>query len=134
MINSGKKEAPALVRRLSRRSDVRLTVTVGRDVSLRREIEVEAKSPAHPVDILGWTTKMPELLTSHHVIITKAGGATVPEAIARSNSGNYQPGCSRTRGRKCQANSENDCGRLAPDPDSIVGSSGRCVLPMATPS
>ncbi len=82
MINSGKKEAPALVRRLSRRSDVRLTVTVGRDVSLRREIEVEAKSPAHPVDILGWTTKMPELLTSHHVIITKAGGATVQEAIA----------------------------------------------------
>jgi predicted metal-dependent phosphoesterase TrpH len=120
MINSGKKEAPALVRRLSRRSDVRLTVTVGRDVSLRREIEVEAKSPAHPVDILGWTTKMPELLTSHHVIITKAGGATVQEAIAARTPviiSQVVPGQEEGNARLIV---ENDCGRLAPDPDSIV--------------
>jgi processive 1,2-diacylglycerol beta-glucosyltransferase len=120
MINSGKKEAPALVRRLSRRSDVRLTVTVGRDVSLRREIEAEAKSPTHPVDILGWTTKMPELLTSHHVIITKAGGATVQEAIAARTPviiSQVVPGQEEGNARLIV---ENDCGRLAPDPDSIV--------------
>src|SRR5260370_9408254 len=120
MINSGKKEAPALVRRLSRRSDVRLTVTVGRDVSLRREIEAEAKSPAHPVDILGWTTKMPELLTSHHVIITKAGGATVQEAIAARTPvliSQVVPGQEEGNARLIV---ENDCGRLGADPDSIV--------------
>jgi UDP-N-acetylglucosamine:LPS N-acetylglucosamine transferase/predicted metal-dependent phosphoesterase TrpH len=120
MINSGKKEAPALVRRLSRRSDIRLTVTVGRDVSLRREIEAEVKSPAHPVDILGWTTKMPELLTSHHVIITKAGGATVQEAIAARTPviiSQVVPGQEEGNARLIV---ENDCGRLAPDPDSIV--------------
>jgi processive 1,2-diacylglycerol beta-glucosyltransferase len=120
MINSGKKEAPALVRRLSRRSDIRLTITVGRDVSLRREIEAEVKSPAHPVDILGWTTKMPELLTSHHVIITKAGGATVQEAIAARTPviiSQVVPGQEEGNARLIV---ENDCGRLAPDPDSIV--------------
>jgi UDP-N-acetylglucosamine:LPS N-acetylglucosamine transferase len=120
MINSGKKEAPALVRRLSRRPDIRLTVTVGRDVSLRREIEAEVKSPAHPVDILGWTTKMPELLTSHHVIITKAGGATVQEAIAARTPviiSQVVPGQEEGNARLIV---ENDCGRLAPDPDSIV--------------
>jgi len=120
MINSGKKEAPALVRRLSRRSDIRLTVTVGRDVSLRREIEAEVKSPAHPVDILGWTTKMPELLTSHHVIITKAGGATVQESIAARTPviiSQVVPGQEEGNARLIV---ENDCGRLAPDPDSIV--------------
>ena len=32
--------------------------------------------------LIGWTDKMPELMTSHHVFIGKAGGATVQEAIA----------------------------------------------------
>jgi processive 1,2-diacylglycerol beta-glucosyltransferase len=32
--------------------------------------------------LTGWTDKMPELMTSHHVFIGKAGGATVQEAIA----------------------------------------------------
>jgi processive 1,2-diacylglycerol beta-glucosyltransferase len=120
MINSGKKEAPALVRRLARRSDIRLTITVGRDITLRRAIEAEVKSPAHPVDILGWTTKMPELLTSHHVIITKAGGATVQEAIAARTPviiSQVVPGQEEGNARLIV---ENDCGRLAPDPDSIV--------------
>jgi processive 1,2-diacylglycerol beta-glucosyltransferase len=82
LINSGKKEAPSLVRRLSKRDDIRLTVTVGRDTALRRAIEAEVRVPGHRVEILGWTTKMPELLTSHHLVITKAGGATIQEAIA----------------------------------------------------
>ena len=82
LINSGKKEAPALVRRLCKRADIQLTVTVGRDRTLRKEIESEIKAPAHPVEILGWSNRMPELLMSHHLVITKAGGATIQEAIA----------------------------------------------------
>ena len=31
---------------------------------------------------LGWTNQMPELMMSHHLVISKAGGATVQEAIA----------------------------------------------------
>jgi processive 1,2-diacylglycerol beta-glucosyltransferase len=72
------------------------------------------------VDILGWTTKMPELLTSHHVIITKAGGATVQEAIAARTPviiSQVVPGQEEGNARLIV---ENDCGRLAPDPDSIV--------------
>jgi processive 1,2-diacylglycerol beta-glucosyltransferase len=34
------------------------------------------------VRILGWTRKVPQLLTSHHLVVGKAGGATVHEAIA----------------------------------------------------
>src|ERR1700751_3103700 len=77
LINSGKKEAPALVRRLCKRPDVQLTITVGRDRTLRKEIESEIKTPVHPVEILGWSNRMPELLMAHHLVITKAGGATV---------------------------------------------------------
>jgi processive 1,2-diacylglycerol beta-glucosyltransferase len=120
MINSGKKEAPDLVRRLAHRPDIRLTVTVGRDNNLRRAIEPEVKSPNHPVEILGWTTKMPELLTSHHLIITKAGGATIQEAIAARTPviiSQVVPGQEEGNARLIV---ENDCGRLAPDPDAIV--------------
>src|ERR1700730_8616871 len=120
MINSGKKEAPALVRRLSRRSDIRLTVTVGRDRTLRKAIESEIKTPAHAVEILGWSNRMPELLMAHHLVITKAGGATVQEAIAARTPviiSQVVPGQEEGNARLIV---ENDCGRLAPDPDSIV--------------
>src|SRR5260370_38177173 len=82
LINSGKKEAPALVRRLCKRADIQLTVTVGRDATLRREIESEVNALTDPVEILGWTNRMPGLLASHHLVITKAGGDGVEEAIA----------------------------------------------------
>jgi processive 1,2-diacylglycerol beta-glucosyltransferase len=120
LINSGKKEAPSLVRRLSKRDDIRLTVTVGRDTALRRAIEAEVRVPGHRVEILGWTTKMPELLTSHHMVITKAGGATIQEAIAARTPvliSQVVPGQEEGNARLIV---ENDCGQLAPDPDSIV--------------
>jgi processive 1,2-diacylglycerol beta-glucosyltransferase len=34
------------------------------------------------VRLLGWTRKVPQLLNSHHLVVGKAGGATVHEAIA----------------------------------------------------
>jgi processive 1,2-diacylglycerol beta-glucosyltransferase len=120
MINSGKKEAPRLVERLSKRDDIALTVTVGRDAALRREIEGLMIHPAHPVQILGWTTKMPELLTSHHLIITKAGGATIQEAIAARTPviiSQVVPGQEEGNARLIV---ENECGMLAPGSDAIV--------------
>ena len=120
LINSGKKEAPALVRRLCERTDIQLTITVGRDRALRREIENEVKVPAHPVDILGWSNRMPELLLSHHLVITKAGGATVQEAIAARTPviiSQVVPGQEEGNARLIV---ENDCGCLAPDPDAIL--------------
>ena len=34
------------------------------------------------VRLIGWTRKVPQLLNSHHLVVGKAGGATVHEAIA----------------------------------------------------
>jgi processive 1,2-diacylglycerol beta-glucosyltransferase len=119
-ISSGRKEAPALTRKLAKRPDIALTVTVGRDASLRREIEGEIKSAANPVKILGWTNEMPELLTSHHLMISKAGGATIQEAIAARTPviiSQVVPGQEEGNARLIV---ENDCGRLAPDKNSIL--------------
>jgi UDP-N-acetylglucosamine:LPS N-acetylglucosamine transferase len=125
MINSGKKEAPALVRRLSRRPDIQLTVSVGRDTALRKEVENEIEGPTHPVEILGWTTKIPELLINHHLVITKAGGAMIQEAIAAKTPvviSQVVPGQEEGNARLIV---ENDCGCFAPNGDSIVAAIDR---------
>ena len=79
VINAGTHRAPALVRRLLE-LDIQLTVTVGRDEKLRRAVEAAAGD--HKIDIFGWTEEMPRLLCESHILIGKAGGATVQETIA----------------------------------------------------
>lgn len=80
MINAGKDIAPAIAARILELKGVQLTVTVGRDEALRRRILDAAKG--RPIEIHGWTNRMPELLMSHHLLIGKAGGAAVQETIA----------------------------------------------------
>ena len=46
-----------------------------------RAKEIKTAYPGR-VRIIGWTRKVPQLLTSHHLVVGKAGGATVHEAIA----------------------------------------------------
>ena len=79
VINAGTSRAPDLVRKLLE-LDLQLTVTVGRNESLRRAIEAVAKD--RKIEIFGWTDEMPRLLCENHVLIGKAGGATVQETIA----------------------------------------------------
>jgi processive 1,2-diacylglycerol beta-glucosyltransferase len=62
---------------------VRLTIILGRNVralySYAREIQ---KAYPGRVRLVGWTRRVPRFLNSHHLVIGKAGGATVHEAIA----------------------------------------------------
>jgi UDP-N-acetylglucosamine:LPS N-acetylglucosamine transferase len=82
IINSGKDTAPALVRQLLTLGGITLTVTVGRDEKLRARLQDLTADAADRVEILGWTNQIPQLLMTHHLVITKAGGATTQEAIA----------------------------------------------------
>jgi processive 1,2-diacylglycerol beta-glucosyltransferase len=79
MITAGTRTAPEVVRRLLD-LDIHLTVTVGRNEKLRRA--VEAASLQRKIDIVGWTDELPRMLGSSHLLIGKAGGATVQETIA----------------------------------------------------
>ncbi len=85
MINAGRKAAPETVRLLLEIEDIELTVTVGRDAEMRAMVEHAAagRDPARrPVNLIGWTKEVPALLASHHLLISKAGGATTQETIA----------------------------------------------------
>jgi processive 1,2-diacylglycerol beta-glucosyltransferase len=63
--------------------DVHLTIVMGKNFRLlqSRARELKAAYPGR-VKLLGWTRKVPQLLNKHHLVIGKAGGATVHEAIA----------------------------------------------------
>ena len=79
MVNPATLGAPELVRQLLD-LDIHLTVTVGRDEKLRRTIEAATRD--RKIDILGWTDELPRMLRASHLLIGKAGGATVQETIA----------------------------------------------------
>jgi processive 1,2-diacylglycerol beta-glucosyltransferase len=62
---------------------VQLTLVLGKNVKLLYA-DARALRRAHPgrVRIMGWTRRIPRLLNVHHLVVGKAGGATVHEAIA----------------------------------------------------
>lgn len=81
MINSARGPALAIARELLKEPEWSLTITAGRDEAFRRELQaLAAKAPAK-AEVLGWTDRIPQLLMTHHVVISKAGGATTQEAI-----------------------------------------------------
>ncbi|MEN8796729.1 MAG: hypothetical protein ABF328_08480 [Akkermansiaceae bacterium] len=63
--------------------EAEITIVLGRNLRrlYRRAQEMKKAYPGR-VHLKGWTKKVPELLCGHHLVIGKAGGATVHEAIA----------------------------------------------------
>ncbi len=82
IIHSGVRQAWETARRLLAEPDWEVTLAVGRDDRLRRRLEALAAGRPRPARILGWTDEVPRLLMTHHVVLSKAGGATTQEAIA----------------------------------------------------
>jgi processive 1,2-diacylglycerol beta-glucosyltransferase len=82
LINTGKKKAGKAIDRLIDLNNVQLTICAGRDPELRAQLVERTHEHADRVRVLGWTNQIPELMMSHHLVISKAGGATVQEAIA----------------------------------------------------
>ena len=78
MIHAATRGAPELVRLLAK-LDVDLTVTIGHADKLRPAIE--GATNGHPANIVGWTDQLPRMLHESHLLIGKAGGATVQETI-----------------------------------------------------
>ena len=82
VINTGKAKAGKSLERLLKLDNVSLTITVGRDAGLKAKLAERLRDEGERVRVFGWTNQMPQLLMSHHLVIGKAGGAMVQEAIA----------------------------------------------------
>jgi processive 1,2-diacylglycerol beta-glucosyltransferase len=82
IVNSGTRHAAETAELLFRETDWAITCTVGRDEALRARLGAAAARRKAPTTILGWTEEIPRLLMTHHVVVSKAGGATTQEALA----------------------------------------------------
>jgi processive 1,2-diacylglycerol beta-glucosyltransferase len=82
VINTGKKKVGKAIDRLLEIPEVELTVTVGRSAELKEKLAKRAERYGRRLHVLGWTNQMPELLMRSHLVIGKAGGAAVQEALA----------------------------------------------------
>ncbi len=82
IVHSGVRQAEATARRLLAEPGWEITIAVGRDERLRRRLEPLAAGRPRPARVLGWTDEVPRLLMTHHIVLSKAGGATTQEAIA----------------------------------------------------
>ena len=120
MINSGKSEAPNLVRRLLELPEIQLTVTVGRDAELQTTLEKVAAESGRSVEFHGWTDKLPNLVMSHHLLISKAGGATVQETIAAKTPMLIMQVVPGQEEGNAQLLLSHECGALTETTDAIV--------------
>ncbi len=125
VINAGKKRAPELVRRLLD-VDVELTVAVGHDRRLRHAIgrigdnRNSCPEQSRRIDIIGWTKEMPRLLCRSHILIGKAGGATVQETIAAGCPMIVNHVVSGQEEGNARLIAETNSGVIAREPDEVV--------------
>lgn len=82
VINTGKKKAGKGIDALLEIPRVELTVTVGRSSELKEKLAKRVRKHGDRLHLLGWTNQMPELMMRSHLVIGKAGGASVQEAMA----------------------------------------------------
>lgn len=120
IINSGRERACAAIERLLRLDGIDLTVTVGRDEPLRARLENIARAAGREIEIHGWTDRMPELVMSHHLLISKAGGATVQEAIAACTPMLITQVVPGQEEGNAQLLFQNGCGALCETPDVLA--------------
>jgi processive 1,2-diacylglycerol beta-glucosyltransferase len=122
LINARKSTADEQVHRLAAIPEIQLTVAVGRDRRLRNAIEDIRRFSLRPFTTVGWSEELPRLLRSSHLLISKAGGATVQEAIAAACPmivNHIIPGQEEGNARYLL---ETNCGTVATTQDAVVQS------------
>lgn len=120
LINARKSMAPELVQRLAGVEGIQLTVAFGRDRRLRRSIENIRSFTARSFRTVGWSEELPRLLRSTHLLISKAGGATVQEAFAAGCPmivNHVIPGQEEGNARYLV---ETNCGMVATTDDAVI--------------
>ena len=82
LANPGQKHAVEILEELGQIEEITLTVACGRDEGLRARMQSVASKLEHPLKVQGWLEDLPGIMASHHLVVAKAGGATVQECLA----------------------------------------------------
>lgn len=120
MVNSGKRIAIEVLRAIAAMPNIEITLTVGRDEVLLRKLERVAAAVGVNARFFGWTDQIPQLIAESHVVISKAGGATVQECLAAASPmliSQVVPGQEEGNATLIV---ESGAGRIADSPKTIV--------------
>ncbi len=82
LVNPGQKNASEILKHLGDVEGIELSAACGRDEELRTALQKIASTFDHPIKIEGWMDNLPERMAASHLVIAKAGGATVQECLA----------------------------------------------------
>lgn len=82
LVNPGQKNAGEILKQLGMVEGIELSAACGRDEELRKSLQKVATFLPRPIKIEGWMQDLPEKLASSHLVVAKAGGATVQECLA----------------------------------------------------
>ena len=82
LVNPGQKNAAEILRQLCSVEGLELAAACGRDEKLRISLQKLADGFSCSVKIEGWMPDLPERIAGSHLVIAKAGGATVQECLA----------------------------------------------------
>ena len=82
LVNPGQKNAAQILKSLGKVEGIELSAACGRDEKLRAELQKVASTFQHPIKIEGWLQNLPERMAASHLVVAKAGGATVQECLA----------------------------------------------------
>jgi len=82
VIQDGNRASGQVIEKLLEIPDVELTIVCGSQPKLERNLIKRVAHAGKRARVFGWTNRMPELLATSHLVIAKAGGAMVQEALA----------------------------------------------------
>lgn len=120
IINAANSCAPELVRRLAHLPEIQLTVTVGRNAGLKASVDKIRRTVTQEFEAVAWSDELPRLLRANHIVISKAGGATVQEAMCAGCPiivNHVIPGQEEGNARYI---TETNSGTIAPTHDAVI--------------
>ncbi len=63
---------------------LQIVVVAGKNTALRLQLEQAARLSRHPVTVMGFTDRIPELMAAAAILVTKPGALTASEALSLS--------------------------------------------------
>lgn len=84
LVNPGQKNAGEILKQLGTVEGIDLSAACGRDENLKKSLQEIGNTFSPPLKIGGWLPDLAEKIASSHLVIAKAGGATVQECLAAS--------------------------------------------------
>lgn len=120
LANPGQKNATRILRHLGEIEGIELYAACGRDEDLRKELQKVADALEKPIRVEGWMSDLPERLASSHLIVSKAGGATVQECLAAATPLVMSQVIPGQEEGNAELLTKADCGCTATSPQTIA--------------